>query len=250
MDYDFSKLTNLALLKEFCNSHASDISSHNLRTKKNLTKVRFIDPNGDYGYTGLGRFFFMDDCMYMLTNNAKFEPDHNPDILEHHEELESLKYTNEYVVRVMFAGIFTGFLDDKGQRVFTGDVIHANVVNNPTYPSTGGTERAQTVNCKGDGSFYEAGVNEMFGEYSLILDNMSIPLSWVKKLKVVGSLFFDLKKEDTEIDIQGLCNMFAQTRTERNELRKLIKKSPYFPPVTWQEGVLEILCGTKDENNE
>lgn len=89
-------------------------------------------------------------------------------------------------------------------------------------------------------------MNDIFETYSIILDNHRVPLSWATELKVIGSLFFDLEKQQKEVDIQSLCNRFAQSRTDRNELKKLIKKSPYFPPRTWQEKAAELICGEKN----
>ncbi|MCK9437480.1 MAG: hypothetical protein M0Q12_09755, partial [Synergistaceae bacterium] len=82
-----------------------------------------------------------------------------------------------------------------------------------------------------------------------IFDNHSVPLSWATELEITGTLFYDLRRDESEIDIGGLCNNFAQSRTDRNELKKLIKKSPYFPPLTWQDKALELLCGPDDEDS-
>jgi hypothetical protein len=109
------------------------------------------------------------------------------------------------------------------------------VLLNPTIPSNGSRNRAKNFDNKAKGIFCEAGVNEIFENFSIILDNHSVPLSWATELEIVGSLFFELEKGETEVDIQSLCSRVAQSRTERNERKRLIKKSPYFPPVTWQD---------------
>src|SRR5690606_23858282 len=119
----------------------------------------------------------------------QFEPDHNPDILDFDEDLELLNYTGEYIVRVLFAGIFTGFYDDNEDRIFTGDVVKARVLLNPTLPSDGGRNRARNHNNEEKGSYYEAGVSEILGNYSMIFDNHSVPLSWATELEITGTLF-------------------------------------------------------------
>jgi hypothetical protein len=247
--YDFSKLRNLESIKEFCNSHHFEIANGGLRTKKHSIKVRYIDFYGKFGYTGLGRFFFVEDSMYIITNDKQYESDHNSAILDFDEDLELLNYTGEYIVRVLFAGIFTGFYDDNGDRIFTGDVVKARVLLNPTLPSDGCRNRARNHNNDDKGSYYEAGVSEIQGNYSMMFDNNSVPLSWATELEIIGTLFYDLRRDESEIDIGDLCSNFAQSRTDRNELKKLIKKSPYFPPVTWQDKALELLCGPDDENS-
>ncbi len=248
--YDFTKLKNLESIKEFCNSHLFDIATEGLEPESHSVKVRYIDSDGKFGYTALGRFFFVDDCMYIISRDKKYESDHNPDILDFSEELDILKFSGDFIVRVIFAGVFTGFYDDKGERIFTGDVVSAKVLLNPTIPSNGGANRARNLDNEENGSFCEAGVNEIFEVFSIILDNHSVPLSWATELEIVGSLFFELENGETEVDIRSLCNSFAQSRTDRNELKKLIKKSPYFPPRTWQEKAIELLCGDNNENDE
>jgi hypothetical protein len=247
-EYDFSKLRNLESIKDFCDTHLFDIATGGLRTKKHSIKVRYIDFYGKFGYTGLGRFFFVDDSMYIITKDKKYESDHNSAILDFDEDLDILKYTGENIVRVLYAGIFTGFYDENEVRIFTGDIVKARVLLNPTIPSNGGRNRARNHNSDDKGSYYEAGVSETLGDYSIIFDNHSVPQSWATELEIIGSLFYDLRKDETEIDIGGLCSNFAQSQTDINELKKLIKKSPYFKPVTWQDQALDLLCGPDDEN--
>ncbi len=250
LKYDFTKLTNLESIKEFCNSHLFEIATEGLEPESHSVKVRFIDLDDKFGYTALGRFFFVDDCMYIIARDRKYESKHNPDILDFSEELEILKFTGYFIVRVIFAGVFTGFFDDKGERIFTGDVVRAKVLLDSVIPSSGGRNRARSLDNENKGSLCEAGVNDKFEDFHIILDNHSVPLSWATELKVIGSLFFDLAKGETEVDIRDLCNGFAQSRIDRNELNKLIKKSPYFPPRTWQEKAIELLCGDNIENDE
>ena len=115
-DYDFSKLRNLESIKEFCNSHHFEIANGGLRTKKHSIKVRYIDFYGKFGYTGLGRFFFVDDSMYIITNDKQFESDHNPAILDFDEDLELLNYTGEYCQGSVCRQFSQGFYDDNEDR--------------------------------------------------------------------------------------------------------------------------------------
>ena len=103
--YDFTKLTNLESIKKFRNSHLCEIATEGLGSESYSVKVRFIDLDGKFGYTTLGRFFFADDCMYLISRNRKYQSDHNPDILDFNEELEILKFTRYFIVRVIFAGV-------------------------------------------------------------------------------------------------------------------------------------------------
>lgn len=56
------------------------------------------------------------------------------------------------MVRVLFAGIFTGFLDDDRNRIFTGDVVQANVLVNAEILSNGGMDRARNEDSQQIGS--------------------------------------------------------------------------------------------------
>lgn len=248
-NYDFSKLNNLYSLKKFCDSNIEDIVGGNLLKLSSPIKVRYVDFFGKFGVTSLGRFFFVDDCMYLLTNDERYKEEHNPDIASFFGE-EAYLYSlssGKFIVRVIFAGIYTGFSDDKGNRIFTGDVVKASVLSNPYFPSKGDSDRAKNRISQDKGDKYEAGISDFLREFSLILDNNTEPLSWTSKIKVIGSLFFRLEKETTEVPILNLCDEFAKARPkEKKELLELIKKSPYFPPKTWQEKALEML-GVNDD---
>lgn len=75
--YDISKLKNLESIKEFCNSHLFEIATEAIDTENFLLKIRFIDSNSKFGYTSLGRFFFVDDCMYIMSRDKKYESEHD-----------------------------------------------------------------------------------------------------------------------------------------------------------------------------
>ncbi len=207
---DFTKLTNLNSIKEFCETRIAEIALGELKMENHNCKVRYIDQNGKFGVTGLGCFFFFENCMYILTNDQKYEAFHNPEIYDFRDDFEILRVSTDYIVRVIFAGVFTGFIDDKGERIFTGDVVKAKILRNPTISSTGGTKRARNLDNESIPSTHETCVNDIFGNYSLIFDNISLPLSWATELKVVGSLFYELKKQEKEVDIQYLCNSCNQ----------------------------------------
>ncbi|MFA7082680.1 MAG: hypothetical protein WC135_08725 [Bacteroidales bacterium] len=217
------QIKDLETLKEKCFEDLFDIASNcNLREKYGLVKVRFIDLNDEFGYTSFGRFFFVDDCMYLITKDPKYEEDHNPDILDFDDRLDILNYLDFYIVRVLFAGIYTGFNDNRGERIFTGDIISACLDINRDEPidKYDIENRYRMV----------AGVASIFSVFSLILDNHSAALYKNTYMERIGTVFFDLDKSYTEYHILGLCNVFAQHRGDRDKLINKSKNTPSFLP--------------------
>jgi hypothetical protein len=108
----------------------------------------------------------------------------------------------------IFAGIFTGFYDENGQEIYTGDVVQFNET------------------C--------CGVSENNNKFYLIGGGFDLSLSQAKKeakkLYITGNLFYDLHPRFLEESIEGLCRHY----TNRNILGadntdELIKsKSPKF----------------------
>lgn len=240
-------IRDLESLKTFCNNYLFEIVQGSIyATNSNpFIKIRFIDLNGNFGFTKLGKFFFIEDRLYLITNEEKYRDFHNPDILDQNTDLEILKYTQNYIVNAVFAGIYTGFRDDYNEWIFTGDVVEVEFFQNPIHPSIGGLERAKNDGLDSSESSSltcKAGVRDIFGNYSMIFDNNFIPLSWATKIVVIGTLFYDVSKFDSEIDINSLCNCFAQARNQE-ELIELIKDTPHYRATTWQEQAKEILCG-------
>lgn len=227
--FDIIPYKDFKSIKEFTDNHLKEIASGSLRINNIGLKVRYIDlETMQFNFTGLGYFFFFDETMYIITKDDKYKKAHNPDIIGISDQLEELRYTGEYIVRVIFAGVFTGFYDDYGERIFTGDFIQARMLINPSYPSTGWDRRASDATTNHPGEVYRAGVYVVMDQFVLLLDNHCLPLSWATKLKVLGSFFYNLPKFTTSVDIRKCCSQYAQSRTNINEMIQLAKKSPSF----------------------
>lgn len=216
-------------IKEYTDNHLQEIAFGTLRINNIGLKVRYIDlETMQFGYTGLGYFFFFDETMYIITKDEKYRKAHNQDIIGISDELDWLRYTNDYIVRVIFAGVFTGFYDDIGERIFTGDFVQARILIKPSNPSTGWDRRASDITTNHPGQVYRAGVYVVIDQFVLFLDNHSLPLSWATKLKVLGSFFYNLEPDTTSVDIRQLCSQYAQSHTNINEMIQLVKRSPSF----------------------
>lgn len=126
-------------------------------------KVRYIDPEGHWGYTTFGNFYVTSrDAMMLVTREFPIARYHQPDSMR-----DSLWST----VPVLFAGIETGMRDSKGQDIYTGDVLE---VSKPTH-------------CKGIAVYFpDADIP------CVRLDNHCLFFDGIKRCEIMGNVFFDI----------------------------------------------------------
>jgi hypothetical protein len=150
---------------------------------------------------------------------------------------------------VTFAGVYTGYLDDKGKRIYTGDVVKATITMNADQPSAGGKSRAWSTTGKELQGFTTiVGIDSFVDrtdDYYYILDNCPTPMRYTKKVKVIGNVFYDLNRDNPSVNIANRCAMlaFPNKKNVRN-LHIKMAHAPYFAGKTWQEKAMKIL---KDE---
>lgn len=230
------KINDLKSLKHFCEKNMRAIFAGEVeRVNERPMKIRFLDQDGEFGIIDLGRCFFFCDCMYIMTTNLKYEDSHNEEVLDYILKEENLfsrsaKSKLGFAVLVMFAGFLTNFRDDSGESLFTGDVVEASVLVDPPYPSRGDVERARLDPKKAvrpTSVKYYAGIRKTHDRFSLVFDNHDVPLSWATALKNIGTVFYNLERGITEIDIEAECNLIAQSHRQ-DEIIDAIKKAPIF----------------------
>lgn len=216
---NMKKVIDFKTLKHFCYGSLLDIILGVVdRLNENPTiKIRYI-ANREFGITGLGRCAFVREQMYIFSSDKRYEKSHRADIYDYFMDSSFFVFTNHYIVPVNFAGISTGFLDDAGEQIFTGDLVKGAFLPHPPSPSSGGRNRAKDEfgDTPAKDMRYKAGIRNIGGQYAFILDNHFLPLSWATFLKRIGHLFGDLNRIGTEYNIEDACNHYAQDRNKRN----------------------------------
>ena len=107
-------------------------------------EVRFINDDGSFGYTSVCDLFFYHDKMYYWTQRSTQKEHLTLDDFKLYGALKNLEIFEDIkIFPVIFAGIYTGYLDDRGKKIYTGDVVKANVIMNTSLISNGGMGRAR-----------------------------------------------------------------------------------------------------------
>ncbi len=216
----------------------------------NDIEVRFIKPNGKFSYGGLADLFFYKGLWFYWTqdkhakNYMKISDFELTGRLQYLEVFEDIK-----IYPVIFAGFYTGYIDGKGQKIYTGDVVKATVIPGADVPSSGGRSRARMQNNKNAGGYTTiVGVDSFVDrtdDYYYILDNCPIAMKFTKKVRVIGNVFYDLDDDILNVNISNRCAMLAYPLgLNIRNLHIKMAHAPYFKCRNWQEKALKIL---KDE---
>lgn len=210
-------------------------------------EVRFINVDGSFGYSSACDMFFYHDRLYYWTQRKTLKEHLTLDDFELHGSLEILEiFPDIKIFPVMFAGFYTGYQDDKGKKIYTGDVVKTTFFTDVDIPSHGGMSRAKLMygeeKC---GSTTIVGV-DYFGhrndDYYYILDNMPIPMRNTKKVKIIGNVFYDLDFDEGDVNIGNRCAMLAYPyKIKLRNLHIKMAHAPYFKCKTWQDAALKIL---------
>jgi len=200
-------------LINFCEENISTIVEKQLENLPLIT-IRYIDPIEEkFGYAKTGNFLFFENKLYLLVNkysdeSSYFKPLADRDVLlKIREKTDTITNRDFFAVRVLFAGVFTGFLDELGKPIFTGDIVDFR---------------------EGFGGIAVFPIND---KYSLLADNHAFALYFAekenRKLYVNGSLFYKLAPTAESLDIRDLWNgMFGVSDYDT----EFIKRTPNFRP--------------------
>lgn len=177
-------------------------------------EVRFLWAPRKFRIGGLADLFVYRGQWYYWTQNPRAT---NYMTLADFELTGRLSYLEIFgdikIYPVAFAGFYTGYIDDRGQKIYTGDVVKATMTTNVEIPSTGGRSRAKTFSGKVDDGFTTiVGVNSFADrqdDYYYILDNCPIAMKYTTKVRIIGNVFYDLDRENPTVSIAERCSMLA-----------------------------------------
>lgn len=226
MELNFNHPITLQNLKEWCIEHAYDIAlpwilfdSMYTGTPIENIKVRYVIDEDKFGYAHMGDFFFIDDCMYVVSDDESFKAIDNSDIPELYKSFYGCDWQKDekYCTRVIFAGIATPFEDELGDTVYTGDIVKLHFfiedecikrsrggktrpIIKPEYLKKEGTEIIGCVSPVIEGLWdcREKGEPPVYG---IIMDNACARLSTSRKIERLGTSLFGLNRNDTEVDL-------------------------------------------------
>lgn len=250
-----AKVLSLEDLKQMCNEFLELCISGSEEETAHFgedVEVRFINDDGSFGYTYVCDLFFYHDRMYYWTQRNTTKEHLSLCDFELYGSLEILEIFGDIkIFPVVYAGTYTGYKDDKGRKIYTGDVVKAIMLLNADTISIGGRTRA-TNKCGNDKSGYTAivGVDSYSpsnDDYYYILDNCPIPMRFTKKVIVIGNVFYDIERDNMVVNIRERCCMLAfPYRINVRNLHIKMAHAPNFKSRTWQEKALHILTGEED----
>lgn len=215
-------------LTRLCEEYKYVIGARILSAPKPEIRIRYVIDRNRFGYASFGDFFFYETGdLYVWTRNKEFAEDHNPDVVESYfgDECKGRGYCH----RVIFAGVQTPYCDSNGESIYTGDVIdlHGQYVDRPLALGTLGE------NADGD----EA-------KYAFVLDNHCITPEMCKSKTRVGTVFYQLDRNDWPRTIAELCSRFQPCHPDDltdEDRAVLVKFTPNFDRELWQYHAAEAL---------
>ncbi len=197
-------------------------------------EVRFLWAPRKFRTGGLADLFVYRGQWYYWTNNKQGKDYKTLSDFELTGRLSYLEIFGDIkIYPVAFAGFYTGYIDDRGMKIYTGDVVKATMTTNVKIPSTGGRSRAKTFNGKVDDGFTTiVGVNSFADrqdDYYYILDNCPIAMKYTTKVRIIGNVFYDLDRDNPTISIAERCATLAYPYgINVQELHLKMAQAPYY----------------------
>jgi hypothetical protein len=187
-------------------------------------KIRYINPFDEFDYAKFGKYFFIDDELYIITKNKKYA---SLDVKKKlRNKIYSAHLTNkDFVIKSIYAGQDTGFRDDYDKRIYTGDIVINEGFSNPERePYSYYKKNRNSFENKDQVHYYKVcgAVSAIPSQYykqknhpidkiyQVVLNNHGAFLSHSIKIEIIGNVFYNLNRE-SKINIEQLAASFAQS---------------------------------------
>lgn len=205
-------LDNVSILCERCFLCVDDVA------------IRYISPLIEFDYAVKGSYFFYENQCYVGTNNLKYKKFCVSNDLIHKGIKHNITGFN-WIIKTTFAGQDTGFKDESGVIVYTGDVILCEGKQSPEVDLFDASNKSRNPYIKANDicytvcgavatnpSHYKHYKHNLF---EAVLDNHGAFLVTARTIEVIGNVFYDVPK-DEPIDIWTLAGRFAFSGYQEN----------------------------------
>lgn len=189
-------------------------------------RIRYVLDDKKFSYADFGDYFFWaDNGLYVWHKEDRYAESHNPDAVEDFfgVECEGRGYTSRHI----FAGIDTGFYDDEGKRMFTGDIIRVADSNGGEF-----------------GKLCLASAPWENGCYCFPLDNHCLSLEMCRErgyhLKRIGTVFYRLDNSEVPEPVWDKALAFNYNRWSEEESEQHLTMAQYTP--CYDQEVWKYLC--------
>ena len=216
-------------LKRLCEKYRYIIGARIIAAPKPDISIRYVVDNDRFGYARFGDFFFwITGDLYIWTRNKEFATDHNQDVVEDYfgDECNGRGYCH----RAIFAGVKTPYKDTRGDFIYTGDVIKLEMKDGAEYTFALGT--------LGENS------EDYSARYAFALDNHCILPEQCRKMTRVGTVFYQLDRNEHPISIPQRCYGFQPWYPDgltMEDRLTLARYTPNFDQEIWKYYANEIL---------
>jgi hypothetical protein len=218
-------------LVNLCRKFTAEIGNNTPKYLLPPIRVRYVLENNKFAYADFGDYFFWaDNGLYVWHQEEKYAEDHNPDAVD--DFFGGTCERRGYVRRHIFAGLDTGFNDDEGSRMFTGDIVQVTDPNG----------YAKRPLCLASAPWTDGDL------YCFPLDNHALTLEMCQAdgyhLKRVGTIFYQLDNADEPEPIWEKALTFNNRRWPSEALTLALTMAQYTPNYyqeTWKYLGYEIL---------
>ncbi len=193
--------------------------------------IRYVIDNDKFGYTFFGNIFFYRENLYVFESDEQYKDQHDAEAVmaTFGDECENRGYAH----KVIFAGVCTPYTDDRGDYIYTGDAVMVDRLG------------------LSEENIHGVRPLDFLNDYGCMLDNHSVLLSECKKIVRVGTVFFNLPKDDTQEEdmlhiledrSRSMHNWYGGGPTGEENLRH-VRFTPNSFDKEWQYHGMEILRG-------